>query len=425
MVSPRERREQLRGTSTVRRMAEANAGGFTTTTLKLPDGMGFFAPKEGRHEIAILPYIPKISPDDYVVVGKPYWERTYYRYNRIGAEEKNYVCLSKTFKKPDPIQDHLREIARRGDADQAFIKSLEPKKRQLFLIYDLKDTEKGIQLWETSFHTFGKHLLDRIQASPEEKGWDLFYYPGCGLNLEIYLKEVSRGGYKFLDTVSIDFNEREKALPEDIENHKHCLDDFLVEYSYDALKRIFLALPPEETEQKEGKQEEAQQEKTTGRTSSSPADEGPKFTEAELREQGKAAFKAGKKRDANPWKLSSMQGTAWQEGWLDALETSQNDSDSGNDKTSVPTAQSLGIERGAIVEYQGKPHTVVRVSDDGLLLKLMDPQDDLVPNVAVTDVELASTSSTEEATKREKKKEEKKQTKKEPDGEKDDVWDDY
>src|SRR5690606_17628626 len=103
------RKERERRKSTARRRAEEKTSGFSTTTLNLPEGMSFFEFKPGVHTVDVIPYTVKKGKhtpggNPYAEEGELHYERTYYMYRSVGPEEKPYVCLAKTFGKPDPIQ---------------------------------------------------------------------------------------------------------------------------------------------------------------------------------------------------------------------------------------------------------------------------------------------------------------------------------
>ena len=237
MAKARERRQKRTG---ARRRAEQHATGFENTVLKVPEGLGFWSPKVGTHKIDIVPFkAGKGNP--WAESGDDYYERTYFSYRRIGAEEKNYVAPGKTFGHPDPIAEFVAKAANREDVDPKYLKSLSPKERQLFLVWDHSEPEKGVKIWDISFHLFGRVLDSRINNSDDDDNWDQFDDPTeHGFTLKLTIEQKSAGGYNFNETSAIDFIQRKKALPDNIRNHGICLDDLLVEIPYDKLKAIFV-----------------------------------------------------------------------------------------------------------------------------------------------------------------------------------------
>lgn len=419
-MSDRDRRDERR--SRVRQVAEERKSGYSTTTLKLPEGLGFWQPEVGLNTIDILEYTTgKGNPKVHNEEGVPWYERTYWKYRAIGADEKDYVAAGKTFGHKDPIQEFRQAEVRKPSHDAAHIKSLEPKERQLFLIYDHKHPEKGVQLWEYSYHMFGKLLLDQIVASPEERNWDMFYYPDKrGFSLELNVQKKSMGqGNPFNQVISIYFIPRNEALPEHIVNHGYCLDDFPLETPYEELRRIFHNLPAEGTEVKKDDgggssvasnsterhiEENRRHSQDGGRTSTDASHSSEKPTEAQSSEEltaqqnvvGYKAYAAGKKRTDNPWKKETPQYAMWLEGWLDGADAP---TVAEKEKPQQQTAQQLGISRLADVLYNGKTHTVFRISEDGMLLTLLTPTEDIVKDVPVAHVSLPGTQQTKTADK--------------------------
>ena len=243
MGMPREEREKRQ--STARQRAEQHSSGYATTTLMVPNGVGFFEADLGEHLIDIIPYKTGEGNPFVKQRGVLHYERTFYTYRNIGIEEKSYVCPSMTFGERDYIQEHRQEKARDPNADPQYLKGLAPKERQVFLVYDRKHPEKKIQIWEVSYYNFGRALDQRIKTSPEGSDWDLFYYPDrYGMSLRIVIgKEKGAGGRDYNAVQSIDFLPRADDLPTDIVNHGICLDEILVKTPYAELKRIFLGEP--------------------------------------------------------------------------------------------------------------------------------------------------------------------------------------
>src|SRR5688500_15906310 len=130
--------EHKRKVSLARRRAEEHTS-FEGSCVRLPDGVGFFKLTTGRHLVDIIPYVVKRGKEfpggnPMAATGELYYERTYWSWPNIGVDDKPYVCLSKTFGKPDPIAEHIQREARRSkDGDD---EGRKPKERQLFLIYD-------------------------------------------------------------------------------------------------------------------------------------------------------------------------------------------------------------------------------------------------------------------------------------------------
>jgi hypothetical protein len=335
-MSARDRREDRR--STARRRAEAHQSGFATTLFNMPEDLSFWKLEKGKKRISIIGYVVgKGNP--FADQGEFHYERTFYVYNKIGADENRYVAPGKTFNHKDFVQEWREKKAREKDADQELLKALTAKERQVFLVFDHDEPEKGIQLFEFSYHKFGKRLDNRIKLSDESKGWDLFYYPDeDGFMLE--LSVIDTGTYG-LEVDQIDFEKRSKPLPDAVVNHSICLDDILRELSYDELRAKFLCLDEGEVAKEKERDESS-----------------------EPRVQKKQEEAAPKQEERKPEPVKEEPK-----------------------KEAVVTASDLGLSRDDEVLYEGEMLTIVKVSADGTELTLIDPEGDkIVKGVLVTRV---------------------------------------
>jgi len=320
--------------------------GFTPTVVKLPDGTQFFSPKKaGTYRLEIIPYEvpanPKGGQNPNAQAGELHYERTYFSHRGIGADEKSYVCPAKTTGKPCPICEHRKELMRDKDADEDLIKSLSPKQRQLWNIYDHGDVEKGVQVWDVSFHLFGKQLKATINNADEDDGWEYFADPADGLTLRVGMEEKSFAGNSFLEAASIGFKARREPLSDEILDAAQPLDDLLILVEYSKLKSIFL--------QEEGLEH--------------PADEDD---EPPAKKERKPKVEDG---DDEPAPKKTKKDELKQE-----------------DKKPV-TAADLGIGKGDDCRFGGKAWTIIRVSEDGTAVTLSNDDDEIRKGVPVEQIQ--------------------------------------
>ena len=344
-MSAKDRRTER--TSAARRRAEQHESGFETTLFRMPEGMGFFSLTVGVHEIDILPFkAGKGNP--YAEPGELYFERTFYCYRDVGIQEKRYVAPCK-LGLPDPIQDWKKKMANNASVDPEVLKSYFPKERQIFLVRDKKEPDK-IKLLESSFFGFGKLLDNRVQNSPEDSGWDMFYYPDeTGMSLRLTVTEEAIGTGKFCKVSAIDFMPRKSPLPANLMNHGICLDDILIVPSYETLQDLFLGTI--DPTQGGTRSTEQQEEKSMTPSKEESKKEGPKV---------------------------------------------------------VHTAEKYGIKKGDDVRYKGENHTVLKISPDGTSLTLSDANDELVFAVcpSTLDVKAAKAEPKKETAPKEEPKKE-------------------
>jgi hypothetical protein len=414
-------------TSLARHRAVSDTG--DVTCLKLPAGMKFWKPKEGLNTIDILPYRTGKGNPFAQEPGRWYYERTFWTYRNIGANPKiSYVCPSKTFNERDPIQDFIREEARKSNANAALIKELAAKKRQIFLVFDHNEPNEGIQCWEYSYHNFGEQLNDTIKLYPESKGYDQFYFGNeRGSTLEIGMVQQVKGTFKFLEAKRIDFLRRARPLDAALVNHGHCLDDFLVKLSYDALRRIFLQWPEDQplpaadgympasgqagdgqtgqssgqTEQRQEQRSETRQEQrrespaerretTTNETSApqSRSSETKEAIQAKVIEMGRLAFDHGDKASSNPYHESEERFGLWAKGWMAGMAAKEQAIEKAPDKqadTKRVTVAELGLQKRSKFVWRGSEYEFSRAEDDVTLAGL-DVNDELVKGIPASEV---------------------------------------
>lgn len=240
MRSRSESRKERRYTN-VREMVEKRAAGFSAPYLKLPEGVTLFKPKKG---VMLLDIIPFVAGEDnpYAEEGMIHWERTFWVHKGIGANNESYLCPRKNFKQPCPVCEFRAKIQAEGDGDsEELIQALAPKERQLFNVINRKEPDKGIQLWDFSFHLFGKLLQARLRDADEEEGWDLFFTLDKGMTLRVGFEEKSYSGRAYFEAETLDFKARDKDEYDEDEMLDKAieLDSVLVGEDYEDLKKIF------------------------------------------------------------------------------------------------------------------------------------------------------------------------------------------
>ena len=239
-----KKRKKSRAAEAARRRAEKHQTGYENTVLNLPEGVEMFALKAaGTKRIDIIPFIAgKGNP--WADKGTEHYERTFWVHRGIGINQNSYVCPAKTAGKKCPICEHLAKLARDPNADEDLIKSLAPRERQLFNVIDLSNKDKGIQIWDVSFHLFGKQLDARIRNQDDDDGYDQFCELEDGLTLKLGVEEKSFSGFSFYAVETIDFKPRKQDYDADLVNEAPVLDDLLKILRYEELKAVFLQLEP-------------------------------------------------------------------------------------------------------------------------------------------------------------------------------------
>lgn len=235
-------RRERRKVSAHRRLEEHKSG-FQSSVFQLPESCQFFSLKDtGVKRLDFLCY-PVGEGNPYADAGMLHYERTFFVHSGIGADSRSYVCPAKTFNSKCPICEFRLKGAKDKDLDDKTIKSLLPKERQLWILYDLEDLERGVQIWEVSFHTFGKKLDSLIRSADPEDNYAFFADPEDGMTVKAsFERKTAEGIHPFFDTVSIEFKRRSKQYSEEFCHGLPCLDDLLIVLPYDKLQSVFLGV---------------------------------------------------------------------------------------------------------------------------------------------------------------------------------------
>lgn len=309
--------------------------------IKVPDGMTFFQVKKpGTYNFDIIPFFHNPDLNKYAPKGGTvWWETTYCRHGNVGPEDKMLVCLKKTFGEACYCcEQHAlaRKSLRPGatDDEKKTVKSMEYKIRQLFCVIDRDERKPELQLFEMSFHLFGKHLLHKIDGAPSRLNYDQFFRLKGGMTLSVKFVE----GANWIEAGNIELIPRDKDIPEDILDDVPCLDDLIIRTPYAKMKQIYDGA-------------EDQKHETNGETYSRRS----KREEPEEEEEATPRKKREEPEEEPPARKPKKE------------ETEERDN---------PAARK-GIEKGCYVLYtdeDGKKLRcqVVRVSPDGTSLTLED-----------------------------------------------------
>lgn len=236
-----------------RRRAEEHKT-FDRTAWKLPDGVSSFNITAAcSKELNLYSYFVG-EGNPYASKGFLHYERTFFTHRGIGPNNDTYVCPAKTAKQKCPVCEWTqRENARGGLTQDEIknIKSLYPKERQLFLVHDLAAPDKPFQIWDYSFHLFGKQLDARIKLSKPQQGYEYFADPKEGKTILVSFAEKPTGfGKPCYEAAAFDFLPRDpvsKAFTQSLP----CLDDLLIILPYKDLRELFMQTA-EETPPVEG-----------------------------------------------------------------------------------------------------------------------------------------------------------------------------
>jgi hypothetical protein len=287
MAGKRERdRKALKYTS-ARKVIERSNSGYEPTSVRLPDGVGFFSLKQlGNYKVDVLPFfVGKGNP--HADEGFVHYERTYYTHRL--PDGKSHTCLQ-VFGKSCPVCKWC--LANRNATDdftRDVVKDCKAKTRILWALIDVTSAEsaaEGIKVWETGdYKSFGELFKNKIGALEE---YENFFHLDGGYTLMLNVVEDSfstkpgQTATKYKKVGNIEMLPRKKAYDESILDKVPCLDDCIVEPSYKALERLFFVSIGEPVEDEEPAEEPA-------RRGAAPADEEEDEAEdTEEEEEGEA-----------------------------------------------------------------------------------------------------------------------------------------
>lgn len=214
--------------------------------------------------------------------GVMYPRRTFYVHNEIGPDGEKHCCAKSTFYKPCPVCDLRTKLSQHPDKesqDRAW--SLKPSRRQLYLLIerDMNDWSLGadIQLWDESYHSWGKQLDQYIAGTPKVdlEAYEQYYHPvrGYTVMMQGNKEKTGGGGGEYTKWGVREFKSRREELPRKIFRHGFNLDDMIVETDYAEFKDRFMGAADD-------RDKAADSGRTTARVEAAPP---PRETRTETR----------------------------------------------------------------------------------------------------------------------------------------------
>lgn len=210
--------------------------------------------KEGEHLIDIIPYIAGEGNPAKVKPGKWSDHATYYVHKNVGANDGMYICPLANFGKPCPICDHSKQLREEGVEDDVW-KALKPKRMTIYnvVVYDdIKEEEKGVQIWVVAHWNMERHL-NVLAQKPRGGGKVLFSHPDQGKSISF--KRVGSGkdntqylGHNFQDR---EIDGQPYAIYDDILNSAYCLEEIVNTADYDEISSAYYGRSAAKSQQEE------------------------------------------------------------------------------------------------------------------------------------------------------------------------------
>lgn len=259
----RERQRGARKENRHERRQQQHTGGGEWDCIKLPEGIEVFKPeKDTNYHIDVIPYIVgKFNKN--ADAGDEYFELSYPIYRNLGVDEKKFIAIGELLGKRDPVAEHFAVLRKQG-VEWDEMKMFKPTWRQLMLFFVHEEAEKGLQLFEGAYGTFGELLDEEIKAT-EDDFVDNFDDPDAGATLKVRFKAKSIGQTNpWVLASKMNFEERPNGftangntkLAADVLARAEaiCLDDLLKIPDYTTLKNALDGVP--ETDDEEASEDE-------------------------------------------------------------------------------------------------------------------------------------------------------------------------
>jgi len=198
-------------------------------------------PKDGSHIIDIIPYYAG-KYDSIVGEGDPTYSYEYWVHKNVGPNDSWYLCNTEMFNKPCPICEHRQKLREDG-ADEEVWKKLFPKRRNLYnvMCFDRGEEDKGVRVWDASFHYFEKHVM-ALSKKPgrggkADKSIDFADpYEGKSINFTI---EPAKGKDDFPKFLGHAFDDRDYEIDDDILDDAVILDEITHRPTYDEVSLAY------------------------------------------------------------------------------------------------------------------------------------------------------------------------------------------
>lgn len=237
-------RKEMKYSSIDTYMSKQVAGG-KSLAFDPPSGSKLWRPKKkGNVKMEIVPY--ECGTDNpHAEEGMYHWELTYYVHRDVGPGKHSFICPLENYGKQCPICDQNAKLRRDPDVEDDELNF--PKKRQLFNVFVHGEEDDGVQLFEYSFHQFGKKLVEELELAEDDNKKDFYHVDKSGMTLVVGFKENPPYGY---EVARIDFTPRRKPLDASIVEQAYNLEEIVKGglKPYKKIKALFLQTPDDKEE---------------------------------------------------------------------------------------------------------------------------------------------------------------------------------
>lgn len=400
MASKREKREVRK--ANIDAWAEKEDRTFEPTSVKLPDGVNFWSPKNtGKYLIDIIPYVVEGDGNPDANDCEEFHCRVYMAHRGFGPGGKNtYVCTAQTANaKGKTRRCGFCDWLAKECGDPEMQKRGSPKTRALYKVKDLSTQDKKTKIWDCTYNKNFPEILKRQVGMVHD--YRRFSDLKRGYTLQLLVEQQQGGSFTYNATSAVAFIPRDHKYTEKDRDDGICLDKLLVFLPYEEQLKICRGELDEEDEEvsRNGRVDEEDKEEDEDDTDE---DEDEEEEEAPRKKQAakKGGGKSGKppvdddedeeeededeeeedeeEEDDDPPAARGRSTSAGKPQSKKASASDDEDEDEEEDEeedTPAKTAKELGIKVGTRVSYKGVECEVRKVSKDGTSLVLEDEEE--------------------------------------------------
>jgi len=197
--------------------------------------------KDGDHSADVIPYTAG-KYDPLVDEGDPTYTYEYWAHPNVGPNNMMYLCLAEMFNKKCPICEHRQRLREKG-ADEKVWKALFPKRRNLYniILYDKGEEEKGIQVFDVSWHYFEKHVMAISKKKGRHGKRDKtinFVHPKKGKCIN-WTTEPAKSKNDYPSAIGFAFDDRDYEIDDALFDDAFTLDEIVHIPEYDEVAEAY------------------------------------------------------------------------------------------------------------------------------------------------------------------------------------------
>lgn len=245
--------------------------------------ISFWRPKVGIHVFDIVPTFaganwPLDNHGVKLPEGEPIYVLDILVHQNVGPNDAQFVCLSRNFGQPCPICEHQMELKKAVDYDADLVKSLYPKRRNIYNIVSFSSAEeedKGVQIFECA-QFFMEAKLTPLAFDARTKALIPYahYEKGKTIQFEIKKKNYNIGERQIAgsDYVGHKLLDRDYQLDDVDMDDAYILDDLIYIPTYEEVFKAYWAGIKELPDQQKAEDNVSGRRRKTS-TSSEPVQE--------------------------------------------------------------------------------------------------------------------------------------------------------